>query len=168
MSDGLKEKSLIPQYGISLGIGMLRETGLFNNKLNFSLELDLNELNQSYNYFNTSIDWKSYFSSLVGGFYIKLFEIKEDNFFKLFFGGGISKIVNGKQYFNNEIYDLSKHVEFDGLFLKRDLKLVFDLFKIQNSKISLGINSTFMKSLNDNSIQNLNFRNNSLFVIYEL
>ena len=64
MSNGLKEKSLVPQNGITLGVGMLTETGLINNKLDFSLELDLNGLNQSYNFYNTTIEWKSYFSSL--------------------------------------------------------------------------------------------------------
>jgi hypothetical protein len=168
MSNGLKEKALIPQNGITLGVGMIKETGLIKNKLDFSLELDLNGLNQSYNFYNTSIEWKSYFSSLVGGFYINLIEIKEDIFFRIFYGGGISKILYGRQYFNNEVFNLSNHVEFDGLFLRRDMKFVLDLFKIKKSKISFGINRTLMKSLDKNSNQTLDFRNNSLFMIYAL
>lgn len=168
MSNGLNEKSLIPQNGISLGFGILNETNLFKNKLDINYEFQLDGLHQSYNYYNTSIEWKTYFFSLVAGLNLKLFEIKKNQYLNLGYNVGLSKLIRGSQYFNNKVYDLSDHEEFDGLFFKRDIMVVFDFLKINDSKISIGINNSFLKSLDDNSNQKLNFRNNSLYVKYEL
>jgi hypothetical protein len=152
------------------GDGSFYEVGLdFNlNKFNSSDNLSYS-VSVVYNQFNavggtstSNYAWNTNYLGIQNALNYTLFQNADAFKVKTKLGVATSTIIKGEQYFNNVVYNITKHEEFSGITIQPNIGIDFQYAINRNIEISTGYEFSKVFNVSNSSAEELSFTNNQI------
>ena len=143
------------EIGLSIPIPVTRLT--FDNPLNYSVGLTLNQYNAEAGNITTIYDWKTEYVGIQNSIN---YSVVKSNHIDLTINGGLnfSTMISGNQKINNSKFDLFDYKEFTGVVFTPSLGLRTKCNLSEYGYLSLGYNYSSSFNLTNDTQKKLTFR----------
>jgi hypothetical protein len=143
------------EIGLSIPIPVTRLT--FDNPLNYSVGLTLNQYNAEAGNITTIYDWKTEYVGIQNSIN---YSVVKSNHIDLTINGGLnfSTMISGNQKINNSKFDLFDYKEFTGVVFTPSLGLRTKCNLSEYGYLSLGYNYSGSFNLTNDTQKKLTFR----------
>jgi hypothetical protein len=157
----LEKKGVGDSYEIGLAIPIKVQRLAFDNNLNYTIGLTLNQYNAEAGDFSNNYEWKTQYIGIQNAL---VFSFVKTNHIDLAVKGGFntSTLLYGTQKINNSRFDLNNQKDFNGIIISPLLGFQAKCNLSEYGYLSLGYNYSKSISLTNNSDKKLSFLTNQI------
>jgi hypothetical protein len=133
-----------------------------SNKVSYGVSLVYNQFNAVGGTSTASYSWKTNYLGIQNQLNYILFQDYDSFKVKTKLGCATSTIIQGEQYINNAVFDISKQEEFAGIVVQPNIGIDFHYDINRGIEISLGYEFSKAFNISNSSPEKLSFLNNQI------